>query len=183
MHTIACLVITNPKAFSWLGHMPVVNWTRDKLADVRGVDAVVTVASKDLVAQTSRLLAADDIKVIPIPDNCKNIDQWLCSAEGPAAEADIVLRVRPTAPFLPAATIEECLNRVRRQKCQICVPARRLDRYTIAVDSMRVFIPTSIHTSEPNGYDTVPVNSIEALDVTEPEDSTLADALVRVGRA
>lgn len=184
---VACVVVSSARAFSWLGHMPILNWTMTQLADVRGLARVACVVSPELRAQAVKLLRADagvDVVVRPasVPD--ADTDRWLTSAAGPAADADVVVAVRPVNPFLPAAKIEACLRKVVRGACSTCVPARdtaavsrnvRLRGAKAPVDGVRVFRVAA--PREEAVVHTVPVSLVESLDVSAHDQFIVAAAL------
>lgn len=193
MKTVACIVVQSPRAFNWLGHMPVMNWSLNQLLEVRGIDRIVCVAQDGLAHQAEKLLMHAEIETTSIPEQVKGevaLDKWLCAANGPAADADIVTVLKPTTPFLPAAKIEECLRKVRQGRCAYCLPARSVPAQTTTaaeranvfttLDSLRVFAVQTL--SEPGTKpSTVSVSLIEALDVSQPDDSRIANALVLSG--
>lgn len=187
--TVACLVVRSAKVFSWLGHMPIMNWSVERLTEVRGVDRIVCAAAPNLVDQARRLLAAEKIDVVAMPPELTGakdalLDKWLTAATGPAAEADTVVVVRPTNPLLPASKVEACVAAVNRGKCSVCYPARptkvvisaKTATAKEAVDSVRVFrvnVPAEKVTVH-----TVPVSLMESLDVDNHDQFVMIDALV-----
>jgi hypothetical protein len=185
--TVAALVVDNPTVFQWLGHMPVLNWSLRQLREVRGVDAVVCVAPKPLQARAHKLLAPEGIEVTRLPDSVSKddaLEAWIVSAAGPAADAEAVVLLRPSVPFLPAGKIEACLHQVRRGLCAACAPAVEVARsrgknppvLTVSpVRSLKVFAPGRVCET---ALKTVPVSLIESLDVLLPDAYTVADALV-----
>jgi len=182
LSTVAAIIVQTPKVFSWLGHMPVMTWSLNQLLEVRGVDRIVCVAVPDLAARAGRILVKDEIEVTTIPDNVKDqttLHKWLCAANGPAATADVLVAIKPTAPFLPSAKIEACLHKVKRCKnCDHCT----LHRYA-TVDSLQVFKVQAVIESVALQRAAVPVSLIESLDVTDPEGLRVATALVVSGTA
>lgn len=197
MKTVACVMVTSAKVFSWLGHMPVMNWSLERLAEVRGVGRMVCVASPALVPQATKLLAKLCIDVVPIPDGvlkaAKNpeavLDAWLTSATGPAAEADVVAVVRPTSPLMEAGRIEACINRVVSGKATVCQPARntkvagpsRKAKLQEPVESVRVFKVAVPQEAVPV-LTTVPVSLHESLDIDNDDEFVLVSALVEANK-
>lgn len=189
--TVACLLVDSPRVFAWLGHLPIMTWTATNLAEVRGVDRIVCVATAD-TADRARKLLDPEVEVVRLPKELVGakpgeFDRWLTAATGPACDADVVVAVRPTSPFLPAAKIEACVAAVRRGRCSVAQPAQAVNvvvatRKTpapAAVESVRVFavkVP-----AEPKLH-TVRVSMIEALDVTDPDQFVMADALVTANK-
>jgi hypothetical protein len=128
MRTAACVVVDTPKALSWLTYQPVMSWTLDKLADVRGIDDVVCVATPGLAEQVVKVVGRRSIETVVIPPGSEAeevLPHWLCSATGPAASADFLLVVRPTVPFLKSGKIEACLEAVTSGRHKFCLPARK----------------------------------------------------------
>lgn len=189
MKTVACVVVKSPKVFTWLSHMPVMNWALAQLTEVRGVDRIVCAAAPELFAQTKKLLAKEDIEVVALPPAAAKTDAlteaWLTAAGSPADDADVVVVVKPTSPFLPAAKIEQCLAAVRRKKHAACSPARPTTavlagrRTTVQepIDSVRAFRVAA----PPGGTHTVSVSLIESLDVDCPDEFVVAAALADAG--
>lgn len=192
--TLACLMVTSPTVFSWLGHMPIMNWSVAQLAEVRGLDRIVCAVLPALADRATRLLAEQEIEVVAVPKAFgaepadAAVDKWLTSATGPGADADVVAVVKPTSPFLPAGKIEACLTAVVRNKCSLCYPARTASalvaarRTTVkeAVESVRVFrvnVP-----AERAAVHTVTVSLLESLNVGVPDEFVLADALVTANK-
>lgn len=193
--TIAVIVVKSAKVFSWLGHMPIMNWSITQLKDVRGVHQVVCVASRGLAKRAAEMLAREEIETVTIPDNVlkqgeSHIDKWLVSATGPAADADVVVVVKPTSPFLPAAKIEGCLDLVRRkfadasctvQAVNLVHGAGRTQAYA-EVPGCRAFAAQAVNTHiDPKRFRPVTVSLIESLDVTDADNHRLASALVAEG--
>ncbi len=189
--TVACVVVKSAKLFSWLGHMPIMNWSLTQLHEVRGVDRIVCVAHPQVADRARKLLAKEDIEVVTLPRELVEakdavLDKWLTAASGPAGEADIVVVTTATSPFMPAAKIEACLNNVAKGKCSTCVPARdanvvssgssRKSKMKAAVEAVRVFrvnVPV-----EQTTFHTVAVNLMESLDVENQDEFVLASAMV-----
>lgn len=189
--TVACIVVRSPKVFSWLGHMPIMNWSLAQLTEVRGVDRIVCLVVPELAGRAQKLLAKEDIEVVAMPKDVaaakeEVLDKWLTSAVGPAADADIMVVAKSTGPFLPASKIEACVRNVAGNKCTVCVPARdaqvvtgtsqRKSKMKTTVETVRVFkvnVP-----AEQTIFQTVPVNLMESLDVDNQDEYVLASALV-----
>jgi 2-C-methyl-D-erythritol 4-phosphate cytidylyltransferase len=187
--TIACVVIETAKTFSWLGHMPIVTWALTQMTEVRGVDRVVCVVTPALAERTRKLVSALGVEVVALPKALVDapdgvLEKWLTSAAGPAFDAAVVVLSRPTSPFLPAGKIEACVSQVRRQKVAVCQPARpavvvtagRKTTTRQTVESVKVFrvaVPKEQVT-----VGTVPVSLLESLDVRDPDEYILADAVV-----
>ncbi len=189
--TVACIVIKAANVFSWLGHMPIVNWSLSQLTDVRGIDRIVCVVEPKLLDRAKKLLSKEDIEVLPIPKDVVSakesvLEKWLTSVDGPAAFADIVVLTKPTSPFLPAAKIEACLNNVVRGKCSTCVPARDAaivtktsSRKTVmkaALETVKVF-KVSVPVEETT-FHTVPISLMESLDIDNHDEFVMASAMV-----
>ena len=198
--TVACFIVRTAKVFSWLGHMPIMNWSLTQLTEVRGVDRIVCVAAKSVAEQTKKLLANEKaIETTVIPQQASNLnarafDEWLVSAAGPASDAEILLVIKPTSPFLPAGKIEACLNHVSRGRCVMCYPARdaavvidkertkTLPERLEGVRVMRVKAPAEGTGRAIPTIQTVPLSLMESLDVEVPDEFLLASALVESGK-
>jgi CTP:molybdopterin cytidylyltransferase MocA len=191
--TFAFLVVTTPRVFTWLGHMPIMNWTLEQLREVRGIDRVVCVALPDLARRAAELLAAGEIETIAVPPKIKadgpDLDRWLTAADGPAADADVVVVLKPSSPFLPAAKIEVCVDAVRRcladrsctvQPVQVVSGTGREAAHAEA-PGCRAFAPARAREPARRPFRPVPVSPIEALDVSEPDDYHIASALLLSG--
>lgn len=190
--TVACVVVRSPKPFSWLGHMPILNWTVAALADARGVGRVVCVTDAKLAPQAGKLLAKQDVTVHVCPPDVlakdAALEAWLLGSTGPAAGAEVVVVAAGTTPFMPAAKIEACVAAVARKRCTTCHPAR--DRSVVgngrkaatkeAVEGVRAFRMERLHGATDVG--TVPVSLIESLDVDDHDAFVMADALVLAGK-
>jgi hypothetical protein len=191
MKTIACVIVTSDKVFSWLGHMPVMLWSISQLVEVRGVSRVACCAAPKLADRARQLLAKQGIEVVSLPPQLarqpdeKTLEKWLCSAGGPAPDADALVVVRPTTPFLPAAKIEACVRHVARGKCAACVPARvtsvvgpaRTARAYEAVPAVRAFRVQTVPDAAVNLRYTE-VSLLESLDVEAHDQFVLASAMV-----
>lgn len=189
--TVACLVIKTPRVFTWLGHMPIVNWSLTQLQEVRGIDRLVCVADPFLAERSRKLLAREKIEVVSLPKELLNakeeaLDEWLVSAGGPASDATVLVVTKATSPFLPATKIEACVREVTRGKCTVCVPSRAASVVGLAtfqaavtkeaVDGFRV---KKINVPrEERSFKTVKVNLMESLDVNNADEFVLASALV-----
>lgn len=188
---VACVMVRSPKLFSWLGHMPIMNWSLSQLQEVRGIDRIICVAYPQVADRARKLLAKESIEVVTLPRELVEakdsvLDKWLTAADGPAGIAEVVVATTATSPFLPAAKIEACLNNVVKGKCSTCVPARdanvvsqgspRKSKMKAAVEAVRVFkvnVPV-----EQASYHTVSVNLMESLDVENQDEFVLASAMV-----
>lgn len=203
MKTLACILVRDKAVFDWVGHMPVVNWCVTKLAEVRGVHRTLCVATRPLAAQARKLMAAHSIETLELPDAALDpkltpvagAARWLVGPDGPetgtVGKDGVVLVYEPVTPFLPTGKIEATIDAVRRRKCGVCLPARR----TVgAVAQQEAYRPDSVdelvlglaafHAGAVTKYPklgTVPVNRIEALTVTDPDDKTLVEAMVTAG--
>lgn len=189
--TVACVVVRSSKSFAFLGHMPTMNWAMSKLMEVRGIDRIVCAVEPKLLKQAAKLLAGEGVEIVPIPKGLKSesekeLDAWFTSAGGPAFDADIVVVTKVTSPFLPAAKIEACLDRVARKKFTHCVPARDAQivltksamkaaakEAVRGVRAFRVKVP-----AERAAYGTVPVTLLDSLDVDNQDEFVLAAAMV-----
>ena len=192
MQTVAVIVVTSPKVFSWLGHMPIMNWSYTQLTEVRGIDRVICVASKDLAARCKQMFAKDDIETVTIPDRVLKqgeIDKWLVAADGPAAAADVIALIKPTSPFLPAAKIEGCIDLVRRDFADTCCTVQKSQGWTewgarptayVEVPGCRAFSPRRVQ-EQGRRFRPVTVSLIESLDVTDADNHRVAKALVAEG--
>lgn len=192
-NTVAVIVVKSPKMFSWLGHMPIMNWAVAELHEVRGIDRIVCVAAPAVAARARKLLGKEDIDVVDLPKELVDakqavVDLWLTSAIGPAADADAVVVTTASSPFLQAVTIETCVRAVTRGKFTHAQPSReaavvannRRVKGAEAVDSVRVFrvnVP-----AEQMVVRTVPVSLIQSLDVEQPDEFVVADALVAANK-
>lgn len=196
MHkAVAVIVVRSPKVFSWLGHMPIMNWSVAQLREVRGVGRAVCCATAELAAQAARLLAKEDIELVVVPAAVAKqgevaFDRWLCAADGPAAEAQVVVVVKPTSPFLPAAKIETCIDLVRRNFADTCCTVQQVQAWTASgrtqayaeVPGCRAFAPARVREHPAVGrFRPVSVSIIESLDVCDPDNHRLARALVTEG--
>lgn len=190
--TVACLVLKTPKVFTWLGHMPVMNWGLTQLQEARGIERIVCVPAPELAARAKALLSKEKIEIVPMPRDValapreSVLHDWLTAANGPAAEAEIIVLTKATSPFLPAAKIEACVAQVARGKCSVCLPARAstivtMNQYRKAksnepIDGLMVFrvnVP-----QEKAVLQTVRVNLMESLDVDNHDEFVLVSALV-----
>ena len=101
MKTVAVIVVRTDKVFSWLGHMPILNWSLGHSLPRCGARPD-RLCGQYRARQVScqELLAAEEISVHAIPPELvkkddKHLDKWLTAANGPAADADIVVLCRP----------------------------------------------------------------------------------------
>lgn len=186
--TVAVMVIKHAKYLAWLGHMPLMNWSFTELKETRGIDRIVCVAQKKLCDRVRKLLGDEDVDVLALPReleeaNEDTLDKWLTSAGGPAAEANIVVVSKGSSPFLGSGRIEACLTQVRCNRCTYAQPSREVivagvkkTKAAESVESVRVFrvnVPKEQRTVR-----AVKVSMIESLDVENPDQFVLADALV-----
>lgn len=194
MLTVACVVVRTPKMFDKLGRLPVINWSLNKLAEVRGVDRIVCVAEPRLAEKARKAVARQNITLVVMPDavvrhrNDRSVEKWVCSAGGPAEDADVILFLRPTSPFLPTGKIEKCLRDVREGRCNAAIPGRPTTAIVPGkprqalkepVDSLRVF-RGKVKIEEAD-FRVVPVSLIESLDVETDDEYLMATALVASG--
>jgi 2-C-methyl-D-erythritol 4-phosphate cytidylyltransferase len=165
------------------------NWSVAQLTEVRGIDRIVCVVTADLAERAAKLLSKEEIDIVVLPKQLLDakdavIDKWLTAADGPAYDADTVAVSTASSPFLQASTIEACVRAVNRGKCTTCQPARdtsvvnstRKVKALEAVESVRVFkvnVP-----AEGVRLSTVPVSMIQSLDINQPDEFVMADALV-----
>jgi len=193
MKTIAVIVVRSPKVFEWLGHMPVANWTFTQLTEVRGISRIVCVAEKKLHARAKKLVGAEGIDVTEIPPQAKteaDLHRWFCSAQGPASDADAILSVVPSSPFLNAAKLEACVEEIN-DGAGTCYPARpcrvifseghktKEASLPEILPGVKAFRVSTIN--EPGSFKTVEVGMIESLDITDPDNFAMAQALVSSG--
>lgn len=188
--TVAVIVVKTPKMFSFLGHMPVMNWSLAELTEVRGIDRIVCVAAAAVADRARKLLGKEDIEVVTLPKDLLDakdqvVDKWLTAANGPAFDADTLVVSKASSPFLKAPRIEACVRAVNKGQCTHAQPSRevsltgtgvRKTKAAEAVESVRVFkvnVPAEQVTSR-----AVPVSLIESLDIEQPDEFVLADALV-----
>lgn len=181
--TVVCLLVDNPTVFQWLGHQPILAWTLKQLQEVRGIDEIVCVATTPLKAQATKMLAEDDIEVLPWPAtrNDKALEEWAVKT-GPAKGAEVAVLLRPTTPFLPAGKIEACLHRAQKGNCSHCVPAQTVDAVkgktrTFALAS-NIKVLNTRHAGVPV-LQTVPISLIESIDVARQDGYTVAEALTQ----
>lgn len=192
----AVLVVSSPKVFDWLGHLPVMNWALVQLAEVRGLSRVECVAAKALAKRASQMLAQEEqeIKTHVMPDDVLKkggdvFDRWLVSANGPCADADVIAVVQPTTPFLPAAKIEACISSVSRNFADSCLTASEVrmisdlglrDGYAHA-PGCRAFSPSRTLAGTGKRVRPLAVGLVESLDLTVADNYRLAKALVSDG--
>lgn len=189
--TVACLVIKTPRVFTWLGHMPILNWSLSQLQEVRGIDRLVCVADPFLSARSRKLLAREKIEVVSLPKELlqakeEALDAWVVSAGGPAADATILVVTKATCPFLMAPKIEACVRKVQRGECTECLPSRTstivgLATYQTAITKEAIdgFRVKKINVpKEQRSFKTVKVSLMESLDVNNADEFVLASALV-----
>lgn len=193
--TVAVLVVKSQKVFGWLGHMPVMTWSMVQLMEVRGLDRIICITVKDFVKRVSEMLGKEKIEVIAMPDKIvkqdnANFDKWLCSADGPAADADVVAVIKPTSPFLPAAKIEGCIDVVLRNFADVSYTVQEVNAWTswgriqayAEVPGCRVFAPNRVSKSNNLGrFRPITVSLIESLDITDSDNHRIAKALVADG--
>jgi hypothetical protein len=139
------------------------------------------------------LFAKDAIETVTIPEQVVKhdvIDNWLCAANGPASDADVIAVIKPTSVFLPAAKIEGCIDLVRRDFADTCATVQQGLGWTeygsrpvayVEVPGCRAFSPAR---RKENGrrFRPITVNLIESLDVVDPESHRVAKALIEAGQ-
>lgn len=188
---VGCLVVRTKRAFSWLGHMPVLCWSADQVKEVRGLTKVVCVAPSALVARATTLLKVQGIPVVALPAKLSSragaLEAWLTGPDGPAAQADSLLVVKATVPFVPTVKAEKCLELVRRGKCAVSATARTAKvvnpegtagpRHVDVVAGVR-----AIRLGAVGPFEAVPVTLTESLDVEHDDEFCVADALIEAGK-
>jgi hypothetical protein len=192
--TTAVILVKSPKVFSWLGHLPIMNWSVTQLLEVRGVDRITCIATSDLVKRAKEMLIQHDIEAVGIPAEVTkrgdaDIEKWLVSVKGPACDADVVALVRPTSPFLPAAKIESCIDFVVRNFADTCCTVQEVNAWSGAARSQvyieapgcKVFAPLRVAEKPIGRFRPVQVSLVESLDVTESDGHRLVKALVADG--
>lgn len=190
--TVAVIVVTTPKVFNWLGHMPLMTWSLVQLKEVRGIDNIVCVAYKELTKRSKEMLDKD-IEVHTLPDSFLklsdlDLDKYLVSINGPVNDADVVLVLYPTLPFLSSSKIEGCLDLVRRnladishtvQECNIITNQGNKSHTYADVPGCRAFIPSKINNITKAKH--ITVSLIESINVLDPDNYKIAKALVNEG--
>ena len=200
--TVAVVSVQSEKVFAWLGHMPVLNWCLTRLEDVRNVDQVVCVTAKAFTRKVRELVDTSKIDVVEIPADVANatvgvtngrsstsaLENWLCSANGPGSDADVIAVIGATNPFLPAGTIEDCIDSVIRKFADLCCTTQEVNAWTpygkttghAELLGCRVFAPARV--KEPySKFRPVHIGTIESLDVTDATNLRLAKAAVEDG--
>lgn len=191
LKVIACVIVRTDRVFSWLGHMPILNWATTQLIEARGIDSVVCLCpSKKLLEKAKKLLNEECVDTIALPKEVLNMSQqqvenWLVSESGPAKLADVVVYSNASTPFLPAAKIEQCISAVRRGKHAVAHAVRetsivltdRVANVKESVTGIKVWragvLERKIHT--------VPVGMIESLSVETYDSFVIANSLVSSG--
>lgn len=194
--TIACVLVRNPEVFTWLGHMPVLNWCLEQLLEVRGLEAIHCCVAPALMPQAKKLLIRSDIGLMEIPakinKNDHDVTRWLYTTDGftrgPAYGASRMLMVVPTIPFMPAAKIEACVDAVNRGNHSLAMPARTTK---VVMDFNKSFVKAlpsvvssvrAMRTDVSEGaLHVVEVGLIESLDVRDADNLQLVQAMVSAG--
>lgn len=192
--TTTVIVVKTAKVFEWLGHMPILHWMLAQLKEVRGCGQVACVVSAKLAKRVKEALGDEPIDVVTIPDNIvkKNdaaFDKWLC--EQPLClGSEVVVVCGSTAPFLPAAKIEACLNMISRGFADTTCTTQLIQAYTkdgktpvhAEMPGCRAFAPARLKEKQTR-FRPVEVSVVEALNIDEPDSHRLAVALVNQGNA
>lgn len=193
--TTACVLVRNPEVFTWLGHMPVLNWCLEQLLEVRGLEAIHCCVAKELLPQTKKLLTRAEVGLVEIPAKLKadqDVTRWLHTTDGftrgPAYGSSRVLVVIPTVPFMPAAKIEACVDAVERGKHVLAMPARTTKVVMDYSKSLVKALPSVVNSVRAmrtdlteGGLHTVEVGLIESLDVRDADNLQLVQAMVAAG--
>jgi 2-C-methyl-D-erythritol 4-phosphate cytidylyltransferase len=189
--TLAVVNVDQPVALVWLGHMPVVNWILAQLAEVRSLQRTVVLTIPELAEPLRQYVRQYPVLSRPATLPAADLEAYLWSASGPAAEADIVLLVEATNPFVQAATMELCLREARTtapsvllgRPCRVVNAAARPQPAFEALPQVRALRRSQSAPAQRPPAKLVPVGTIESLSVADPEQLCLAQALVSSGIA
>lgn len=192
--TVVCLLLTGSHPFSWLGPRRVVDWVLSHCGEVRGVDRTVALLPGAAARRADSMPDAEPVTLPPriaaAPDDA--LLAWLAT-QGPASRAGVILLARAATPFLAAGRLEEAVERVRsgaESAVVTALPVRYFgfdgalrDGHSPVLGARCVDADLYRGSSDkwPRIFREVRVNSMEALDVTNREHLTLAQALVDTG--
>lgn len=194
MSTLACVLALDPVVFTWLGSLPVVERVFKKIMEVRGVSQVACVTHARHLTQCQDLLDAD--LFVTVPDKLgPGWDEVLAEHARKGKHASAVV-INACTPFMDLIRAEECLDHLKHAKVDVAVTTLRKQAYVdmghdkyglwdvdIKVDGI-IAHRTSHWTKCSRNSRMVRVNSIEALDLRESEETKqMADSLVVSGVA
>jgi len=194
MSTLACVLALDPVVFTWLGSLPVVERVFKKISEVRGVGRVACVTFEKYLPQCQELLDADLFVSLPEKDDSK-WDEILAGHARQGKHASAVL-INACTPFMDLIRAEECLEHLKHTKVDLAVTTLRKQAYVdmgvskfdlcdvdVRVDGI-IAHRTANWTKCSRNSRMVRVNSIEALDLRESEETKhMADSLVVSGVA
>lgn len=189
MKTIACVVVSEPWAFAWLGNRNVLRWTLDSLAEVRGIDATMVCAVTDIRYRLNGSALTID-KIVADADGHEGVDALLhniCSGntvDSVVHEAQAILVVHPKCPFLSAVHYEMCVASLDTGSPDVAftypvdiLEGTRIRPASAALSRIRA---TALGT-RPGSTRAVEIGRIEAIDVSCPEGMRMAQSLVDTG--
>lgn len=206
MSIASYILALDEQSLSWLGSKKLLRWTYDTLSEVRGIESPICAVRVDL-SDRVRSIVPEDTRVISVPANlCQSPSnpglecyRWLLALPSPTKKAlpvsdaaPLVLVALPFSPFLSTAKIEECLVLAKSLLGRYVAPARVMSNYekangkqvtqTVAseIGALRIFQRSLLALDLPwaGTFAPVGVNSIEALNMSNPDESRLALALV-----
>lgn len=190
LKVIACVIVRTDRVFSWLGHMPILNWATTQLIEARGIDSIVCLCPSKLLERAKKLLNDECVDTVVLPKEVLNMTQqqvenWLVSKAGPANLADVVVYSNASTPFLPSAKIEQCIGAVRRGKYAVAHAVRETsivltDKVASVKENVTGIKVWRTGASEPKIH-TVPVGMIESLSVEIYDSFVIANSLVSSG--
>lgn len=186
MSVVACVVVTEPGVFDWLGHRPVLLWSLSCLAESRGVDSVVCLCAKPLVARlraaTERLHDRPEVREIPGGVGHKAVRAHFGST---LAADDVAAFVRPCFPFLKEATVERCVTLVASGKVAAAFPSAPAEvlngvgLVTVPAAVGGLFVVRVGRSATWTGsYEAVPAAAVEAVDASDRFGRRVAEAVV-----
>lgn len=194
MRSIACLLVDDVElAGTWLGHKPILHHVLDTLRDIRSIERIVLFSHDPAGCKTltDNQLTVVGI-VVPTPELPLGFIFSHCQIHAPEIEA--FLYVNPYAPFLTANSIERGLDLLVSMDSVITVRRGTTVRKSpkgpvfaddhVLVNCFRGIMNRPDFPLETTNaflapeFERLTLDSIESLDVSNPQELTLATAVL-----
>jgi len=197
-HAIAAVIVPDLRLLSlWLGNRPLVQWSLDKLAEVRGLDFVCVVVPPRHKGAAGPPLGVDGAAVVTAPASLNLRDdyataRWLLYESNlpEGLKTERLLVVRADQPFTPRERIALIFGNPGRDVCLAVRPVTCIDNKFGEIPSAeltrgawachRGFLKPE-RPQWGSHFVAVPVSSVEALSVLEPDGEVACRALASQG--
>lgn len=184
----AVLLVSEKVSVEWLGSSLVASLCVSELSRVRGIDRRICFVGESLAIHIESVCErfgfdCTNVKDKDIPTGAMS-DAWIKEK----VPGDIYLVYRPVTPFIPSGKIQKCLSLIAGatayaapvRRCKMRVSANRVRTVDNAVSNLYAFDKKLSDGRDPP-VAPVPLTLIESLDLTIPDERTIAMSLVASG--